>query len=202
MKIRLLELLAACVILIAPTVRAQDMPDIGFKSVGRGQPLAAKVLDGKDVGPGMDPRSQSQRAANRGHHEAYAGWISPRCAAQRTTSPCPRDLFTSPDFYADKALWSDPPLFPLQCQPVHRAAARHSGPARNEHHQQDRGWAVGPLRVRLSAQGHRQPLRLQDRAGALRGAARGDQEARRPEQVFMEGFSGSGMERRVQGAAR
>ncbi len=149
-----------CVILIAPTVRAQDMPDIGFKSVGRGQPLAAKVLERQGRGPGMDPRSQSPTCPRiEGHHEAYAGWISPRCAAKELQAPAAGSVHQS-RFLRQTGAVERPPLFPLQCQPVHRAAARHSGPARNEHHQQDEDGPVGPLRVRLSAQGHRQPLRL------------------------------------------
>jgi len=43
--------LAAALLIAAPAF-SQDMPDIGFRSVGRGRPLAASVHDQKEVGPG------------------------------------------------------------------------------------------------------------------------------------------------------
>ncbi len=99
--------LAACSLLTASAVLAQDMPDIGFKSVGRGQPLAAKVLDGKEVGPRWirDPGPLVQDAS-----KLQMDGFRPD-ALPKGYKPLPRDLFNSPDFYADKALWNDPRYF-------------------------------------------------------------------------------------------
>jgi hypothetical protein len=109
-KKRWLTSLAACSILSAATVMAQDMPDIGFKSVGRGQPLAAKVNDLKDVGPEWirDPNPNVPRVEDisKLQLDGYRPGALPKAY-----KPLPRDIFTSPDFYADKALWSDPRYF-------------------------------------------------------------------------------------------
>ena len=51
MKIGSIKWLALGAVLVAAPVFAQEMPDIGFKSVGRGRPLAASVYDFKEVGP-------------------------------------------------------------------------------------------------------------------------------------------------------
>jgi hypothetical protein len=107
MKNKLLASLAACTLLMASAVMAQDMPDIGFKSVGRGWPLPAKVLDQKEVGPAWirEPGPLIQDASKLKLDGFRPG------ALPKNYKPLPRDLFTSPDFYADKALWSDPRYF-------------------------------------------------------------------------------------------
>ncbi len=110
MKKRWFTSLAACSILTASAVNAQDMPDIGFKSVGRGQPLPVKVLDGKDVGPEWirDPNPNVPRIEDVS--KLQLDGFRPG-ALPKNYKPLPRDVFTSPDFYADKALWSDPRYF-------------------------------------------------------------------------------------------
>jgi hypothetical protein len=86
---------------------AQQMPDIGFKSVGRGRPLAADVNKLEQVGPTwIRPPGPPQRDV--GELPFYG--FRPN-ALPKNYKPLPRDLFTSPDFYADKALWSDPRYF-------------------------------------------------------------------------------------------
>ncbi|HET7608565.1 MAG TPA: hypothetical protein VFL84_07815, partial [Gammaproteobacteria bacterium] len=53
--------LAVAAGLLAGPALAQKMPDIGFKSVGRGRPLAASVLDfDEEVGPNWIRRQGAQ----------------------------------------------------------------------------------------------------------------------------------------------
>jgi hypothetical protein len=97
--------------LIAAPALAQKMPDIGFESVGRGRPLVASVHDMTDVGPswirqqGQQPGRQADPINPFPLHGFRPG------ALPKDYAPLPRDLFTSPDFYADKELWSDPRYF-------------------------------------------------------------------------------------------
>jgi hypothetical protein len=90
--------------LIAAPALAQEMPDIGFESVGRGRPLAASVAGRTEVGPNWirefgQPRTNQNLELNgfRAPPEGYEA--------------LPRDIFTSDDFYADQELWSDPRYF-------------------------------------------------------------------------------------------
>ena len=92
-------------ILLAAPVLAQDMPDIGFKSVGRGRPLAASVHDQKEVGPGWVGGPFSPAGSDQKLDGFRPGELP------RGVRPLPTDIFTSTDFYADKALWSDPRYF-------------------------------------------------------------------------------------------
>ena len=97
-------------------------------------------------------------------------------ALPKNYKPLPRDIFTSPDFYADKALWSDPRYF--RCNSPHgdRVATRNS--AATAVNSGEERCPVGPLRDRdYPREAIVSPYRLQDRAGALRGAAEGDAEA-------------------------
>ena len=95
----------AAILIATPTLAlAQDMPDIGFESVGRGRPLAASVHDQKEVGPGwvggpFAPREQQK----------LDGFRPGELPAN--LEPLPNDIFTSTDFYADKALWDDSRYF-------------------------------------------------------------------------------------------
>ena len=49
LPVRILALTAA--VMLATPAMTQEMPDIGFESVGRGRPLATKVRDVEAVGP-------------------------------------------------------------------------------------------------------------------------------------------------------
>jgi hypothetical protein len=95
---------ALAAILIAAPVLAQEMPDIGFESVGRGRPLPESVQDLRPVGPGWklepgQPRSEQELDGFRPDD------------LPDDVAPLPVDIFTSNDFYADKELWSDPRYF-------------------------------------------------------------------------------------------
>jgi len=108
MKIGSIASLALAAVLVAVPAMAQVMPDIGFKSVGRGRPLAASVYDMKEeVGPNW-VRQFGQRY-DPDHPFPLNGYKPD--ALPKNYKPLPRDVFTSPDFYADKALWSDPRYF-------------------------------------------------------------------------------------------
>src|SRR5688572_25752776 len=99
-----IKLCALAAVLCGAPACAQDQPDIGFQSVGRGRPLAANVNDLPTVGPGWVGGgfvvSSDQKLDGFRPGELPAG-----------IEPLPVDIFTSKDFYADKALWSDPRYF-------------------------------------------------------------------------------------------
>jgi hypothetical protein len=80
------------------STQAQKAPDIGFRSVGRAAPLRDDVNQRERVGATLQRDGTFNGSARGGH-------------APPGIKPLPRDLFTSPDFYADRALWSDPRYF-------------------------------------------------------------------------------------------
>ena len=99
MKSRVSWVAAGLLLAAATSVQAQKVVDPGFKSVGRGWPLAADANDTKkypEVGPTFSFRNNDVGAAARGG------------AAPKGVKPLPVDIFTTKDFYKDKALWSDP----------------------------------------------------------------------------------------------
>ena len=97
-------------VLAAASAAAQEMPDIGFKSVGRGQPLAASVYDQADVGPNWVRTSFAQQPSDDPLNPfPFNGYRVDNLP--KDYEPLPRDVFTSDDFYKDKDLWSDPRYF-------------------------------------------------------------------------------------------
>ncbi len=93
---------------IAGLAAAQQVADVGFRSVGRGAPLAADLreydITGPSIpvtfgpdGPQMDPDVFIGSARNG--------------ASPPGIEPLDRDLFTSDDFYKDRDLWSDQRYF-------------------------------------------------------------------------------------------
>jgi len=84
----------------------QPTADIGFISVGRGAPLAADADDYPFTGATM----RVMDAFFDQEARAFTGSALPN-ATPPGIIPLERDLFTSDDFYADRALWSDPRYF-------------------------------------------------------------------------------------------
>jgi hypothetical protein len=103
------------------TALAQKVADMSFASVGRGAPLLrvipsetprdpARLEEYPDNGLVVGPWKPTRTASNGERTERREGsaWDG---AAPRGIDPLPVDMFTSRDFYQDRALWSDKRYF-------------------------------------------------------------------------------------------
>jgi hypothetical protein len=99
---------AAAATLLGATAGAQQVANVGFKSVGRGAPLKADLREFELVGATIPVTFGPSGVVF--DEKDFVG-SARNGDAPKGVKPLAIDLFTSKDFYKDKALWSDPRYF-------------------------------------------------------------------------------------------